>query len=32
MYLNKKPIFHVVDIAIIFQAGQFLNNILVKKI
>ena len=31
MYLDKNIVFHVVDAAITFQKGQFLNNISAKK-
>ena len=31
MYLDKKPIFHIVDAATTFLTGQFLNNVLTKK-
>lgn len=30
IYLNKKPIFHTFDIVTNFQAGRFLNSILLR--
>lgn len=32
IYLDKKPIFHVIDIATIFQVNRFLNSMLAKDI
>ena len=31
IYLNKKPILHIVDTTTTFQTGRFLNNISAKK-
>lgn len=31
IYLNRKPILHVVNAATVFQVGQFLNNMSAKK-
>ena len=31
IYLDRKPIFHVVDAATAFQTGRFLNNMSAKK-
>lgn len=31
VYLNRKPLHDVGDAAIVFEIGQFFNNILAKK-
>ena len=31
IYLDGKPILHIIDVATAFQAGRFLNNMSAKK-